>query len=82
MLKELKVNSILLSVGGTNLFDHNFVMKMIQEKKLFGYGLEIEDRGVLDFSGNIMVTSEYAWFTKESQLKRIELWVENIKSLL
>ena len=82
LLKAMKDSTILLSVGGTNLFDHNFVMKLIQEKKLFGYGLEIEDRGVFDFTGNVMVTSEYAWFTKESQQKRIELWVDIIKSLL
>lgn len=81
LLLSLKGTAILLSVAGTNLFNHNLAVKMIKEHKLFGYGLEIEDAGRFDFEGNIMATSEYAWFTKESQEARIELWVENIKSL-
>ncbi len=82
MLRSLKNTAILLSVGGANLFNHNLVVEMMKNNKLFGYGLEIENKGVFDFEGNTMVTSEYAWFTKESQEARIKLWVENIKSLL
>lgn len=82
LIRSLKNTAILLSVGGMNLFNHNLVIDMMRDDKLFGYGLEIENKGVFDFVGNTMVTSEYAWFTKESQEARIKLWVENVKSLL
>lgn len=82
MLRSLKETAILLSVGGTNLFNHNLVIDLMHDEKLFGYGLEVENRGVFDFVGNTMVTSEYAWFTNESQEARIKLWIENIKTLL
>ncbi len=82
MLRFLKKDAILLSVGGTNLFNHDLVVEMLRANKLFGYGLEIADKGVFNFVGNAMVTSEYAWFTKESQEARIKLWVENIKSFI
>lgn len=82
LLRSLKETTILLSVGGTNLFNHDLVVDMMKKNKLFGYGLEIENKGVFDFDGNTMVTSEYAWFTKESQEARIKLWVDIIKSLL
>jgi len=82
MLLSMKKDAILLSVAGDNLFNHNLVLKMIQYNNLFGYGLELEDRGVFDFTGNVMATSEYAWFTKESQEMRFKLWLKNIKTLL
>jgi len=82
MLLSMKSNAILLSVAGGNLFNHNLVLKMVQNNDLFGYGLEVENKGVFDYVGNVMATSEYGWFTKESQEMRLKMWWENVKSLL
>jgi len=78
LLKSMSPNAILLSVGGNQLFNHALALEMCARGELFGYGLEIANPQPQKYAGNVMVTSEYAWFTHESQTARIEILTRNI----
>lgn len=78
LLMLMTEKTILLSVGGDKLFNHKLVVQMAEQKKIFGYGLEIPNKSPMNYKGNIMVTSEFGWFTKESQDARVEGLFKNL----
>lgn len=80
LLKLMTPTTIFISVAGKNIFNHELVVKMAEQNKIYGYGLEQPDTPLENYKGNIMVTSEYAWFTEESQNARLDLWLDNISN--
>ena len=80
LLVSMTSNTILLSVGGDKLLNHELVVQMAEQKKIFGYGLEIPNKSPVDYKGNVMVTSEFGWFTKESQDARVAGLFKNLIS--
>ena len=82
LLNRLKTNCIFISCTGKSLFNYSLIEKMIKNDKLFGYALEEPNKELNSYDGNVMVTSEYAWFTKEANEARINLWTEIIVDFL
>jgi len=78
LLNTFKKCAIFISCTGKNLFNHELVLEKVKSGELFGYALEEPNVPIDKYAGNIMVTSEYAWFTKESNKKRIDLWIDNV----
>ena len=78
MLKSMKKTAILISGTGFELFDEKLVLNMVENGQIYGLGAEIPNKKLEDFAGNVMVTSEYAWFTKEASERRIDIMVENV----
>lgn len=62
---------------------HNdkIVRDMLKSNKLFGFGAELPNGSYVHYEGNTMITSEYAWFTKESTEKRLKILLENLLSV-
>lgn len=82
MLKSMKKTCILISGSGKQLFNSKIVEEKMNNNELFGYALEEPDTPLHDYKGNVMVTSEYGWFTKEASELRIKKWYELITNYL
>lgn len=78
LLNKLKKNSIFISCTGKSLFNNSIIEERVKNNELFGYALEEPNKPLNDYEGNVMVTSEYAWFTKEASEARMNLWTEII----
>lgn len=78
LLKQIKKNSIFISCTGKSLFNYKIIEEKVKNEEIFGYALE-EPNGLLSkYDGNVMVTSEYGWFTKEASDARINIWYKTI----
>ena len=78
LLNKLKTNCIFISCTGKSLFNYKLIEEKIKNNELFGYALEEPNKELNSYDGNVMVTSEYAWFTKEANEARMNLWTEII----
>ena len=78
LINLLKPNAILISNTGIALHNDNLVRDKIRNGQLYGFGAEIPNACFKDYDGNIMVTSEYAWFTKEATQRRMEILINNL----
>ena len=53
------------------------------ENNEIGYAFEIYDNKILDdYKGNVMATAPYAFYTKESINRLVDLWCNNTISVL
>lgn len=82
MLKSMKQNCILISGSGKQLFNSKIIEEKVKKNELFGYALEEPNTTLHNYEGNVMVTSEYGWFTKEASELRITKWYELITDYL
>lgn len=82
LLNKLTSNCIFISCTGKSLFNSKLIEDKIKDGKLFGYALEEPNKPIDSYYGNVMVTSEYAWFTKEASESRINLLFNNIIEFL
>jgi len=82
LLNKMKTTANFISGTGKALHNHNMLIEKIEKGELFGYALEEPNKNILDYKGNIMVTSEYAWYTYEATEKRMDIWIETIKGIL
>lgn len=82
LLYSIKKTCILISGTGKQLFHSDIVENKIKNHELFGYALEEPDTELDKYHGNIMVTSEYGWFTKEASDLRMKKWFELIINYL
>lgn len=76
----IKANAFIVSITGQDLFDFDYVIEKIKEKKLAGLAMESEEKNMNDYQGNVYITPPIAWFTKEACEEDIRIWVENIVS--
>lgn len=81
MLKSMKKTAILISGTGIELHNDKIVRDMLKSNKLFGFGAELPNGSYKDYEGNAMITSEYAWFTKEATERRLEILLNNLLSI-
>jgi len=82
LLNKLKKNCIFISCTGKSLFNSNIIEEKVRNNELYGYALEEPNTPINNYKGNVMVTSEYAWFTKEANEARMNLWTEIIVDYL
>ena len=81
-LMSMKKSAIFISGTGPYIHNHNLLLDMVSKGKIFGYGLEEPNKTIMDYEGNVMVTSEYAWFTKEAKSKRRDIWIDSIEGVV
>lgn len=82
LLKNMNQNTIFISCTGKELFNYSIIEEKIKRKELFGYALEEPDITLDKYKGNVMVTSEYGWFTKDAAELRISKWYSIIIKFL
>lgn len=78
LLNKMKRNCILISATGKQLFNSDLVENKVRNNEIFGYAFEEPDTMLEKYDGNIMITSEYGWFTNEASNLRVEKWVQSI----
>ena len=81
MLKSMKKTAIFISGTGVELHNDKVVREMLKNNKLFGFGAELPNGSYKNYEGNAMITSEYAWFTKEATEKRLKILLKNLLSV-
>jgi lactate dehydrogenase-like 2-hydroxyacid dehydrogenase len=60
------------------IYDHDLVVRMVQNGKLYGYGYEKDNGNPNDIPGNIYCLPAIAWATQESMEANAEMWIESI----
>lgn len=82
MINSMSKDTIFVSGSGKNLFNSQLVLEKVKNNEIYGCAWEEPNKGINDFEGNVMITSEYAWFTYEATETRIDIWIECISSIL
>lgn len=78
MLKSMKLSSIFVSTIH-NIYNHELLLQMVKDGKLFGYGFEEDGGGkLMTYEGNILGVPALGWCTEDSMRKNAEQWVEAI----
>jgi len=82
LLNKMKSTASFVSGAGASLHNHKLLLDKVAKSEIFGYALEEPNRNIFDYKGNVMVTSEYAWFTDDAANIRINRWIDSIESIL
>jgi len=77
MLKSLKSSAIFVSIVH-HVYNHELLLKMAQEGKIYGYGFETSKPEFGNYKGNVWAGPELAWCTEDSLRKNTKMWVEEI----
>lgn len=81
MLRSMKPTSIFISTIH-KIYNHDLVLQLVKEGKLYGYGFESNKENINDFEGNIWVDPELAWCTRECMKRNADQWTESIVKAL
>lgn len=77
MLLSMKHSAIFTSVVH-KIYNHDLVVKLVAEGKLYGYAFETGTQKIADFEGNVWAGPELAWCTDDSMRRNGDMWVEAI----
>lgn len=77
LLASMKSSAIFVSVVH-DLFDEQFVLDMVKDGKLFGFGFEAGPNSFKKYNGNVWAAPAYAWTTDGSMNNSMVKWVENM----
>lgn len=77
MTKTIKPEAMIVDVVHC-MFNHQLVLDMVANGKLYGYGFEGEPGEFTAFKGNVWAAPAYAWVTEESMYNCVVKLVDNI----
>jgi phosphoglycerate dehydrogenase-like enzyme len=77
MLRSMKHSAIFTSVVH-KIYNHDLIVQLVGEGKLYGYAFETGTQKMTDFKGNIWAGPELAWCTQSSMERNAEMWVRSI----
>lgn len=77
MLKNMRMSAIFVSIVH-KIYNHDLLLQLVKEKKIYGYAFETEKEKMTDFEGNVWAGPELAWCTNESFKRNAEQWTESI----
>lgn len=78
-LKMLKKSAIVASFRGPkSTYNHDFVIKMVEEGKLFGYAFEGEEGEFGNYTGNVWAGPTLGWLTQETMRRNGDQWAQSI----
>lgn len=77
MIKSMKKSAMFIS-DIHNVYNHNLILEMVADGKLYGYGFEDSKAKIEDFRGNVWAGPELAWCTQDSMRKNAEQWLKGI----
>jgi phosphoglycerate dehydrogenase-like enzyme len=82
LLSKMKNKSILVSISRESVVDEEYILEMLDSKKIFGFGFDAdinESPNPLFYKyPNVVITPHTAFFTQESEAKVENTAVENI----
>lgn len=77
MLRSMKTSSIFVS-DVHEVYNHDLLLELVKDKKIFGYAFEKANPDFNSFEGNVFAGPELAWCTDGSMKRNGEQWVESI----
>lgn len=81
LINSMKNTSSIVSIIGTDIFNTDLIFNKVKNNELYGFAFEESNSDLNNYEGNIMVTSPYAWYTKEALENCIEIWVQSIEGI-
>lgn len=82
LINSMKKTAAIISIVGTSIFNKELILSKVKNKELLGIGFESKNDSINNYEGNVMVTSDYAWYTKEALDNCIEIWVQSIEGIV
>jgi lactate dehydrogenase-like 2-hydroxyacid dehydrogenase len=76
MLLNMKRNAMLIEITGNFLYNHELLLQMISDQKLYGYGFE--ESNPKKYDGNIFAVPPLAYYTDQAMNKNIKQWLDCI----
>lgn len=79
LINKMNNNALINVINNpTEIYNHELLIKRAEEGKI-SYAFEIYDDGkkMYDYKGNIMATAPYAFYTKESIERLLDIWTQN-----
>lgn len=79
LINKMNNNALINVINNpTEIYNHELLIKRAEEGKV-SYAFEIYDDGkkMYDYKGNIMATAPYAFYTKESIERLLDIWTQN-----
>ena len=80
LLNSMKKSASLISIVGTEVFNLNILLNKVKANEIYGLAFESANDDIANYEGNVMITSPYAWYTKESFKNLIEKWTTVMES--
>jgi len=80
LLDSMQKSASIISIVGTEVFNLNTLLNKVKNNEIYGVAFEKANDNIANFEGNVMVTSPYAWYTKESFKNLIEVWTTVMES--
>lgn len=77
MLRSMRRSAIFVSIVH-KIYNHDLLLQLVKEGKIYGYAFETEKEKMNDFEGNVWAGPELAWCTSESFRRNAEQWTEAI----
>jgi len=77
MLSPIKSNAIFISIVH-HVYNHELLLKLVAENKIFGYAFEGSDTDINKYTGNVWSSPEVTWCTSGSMSRNAIQWVESI----
>jgi phosphoglycerate dehydrogenase-like enzyme len=77
MLLSMKQDAIFVSIVH-KIYNHDLLLKLVEEGKVYGYANEEEDSKLSEIKGNIWTGLQLGWCTKESMTRNANQWAESI----
>lgn len=77
MISRMKTNAMLVSIVH-KYYNHDLVLDLVKQDKLFGYGFEADPQSFGSYQGNVWAAPAYAWCTDGSMRKAMDLFVDAI----
>ena len=78
LLRSMKPSAIFVSIIHPEVYNHQLLLDMVKDGRLYGYGFENDKPDFLNYVGNIWAGPKIAWATDGSMHKNGELWTEAI----
>ena len=77
MLMSMKPEAIFVSIVH-KVYNHDLLLKLVKESKIFGYAFEGDNENPLKYEGNVFASPAIAWATKESMESNGIMWTDSI----
>ena len=80
LINSMKKTASIISIVGTEVFNLNLLLNKVKANEIYGLAFESPNDDIANYEGNVMITSPYAWYTKESFKNLIEKWTTVMES--
>ncbi len=77
LLRSMKKSAIFVSIVH-KIYNHDLLLNLVKENKIYGYAFETGKEKMTDFKGNVWAGPELAWCTDGSMKRNAERWTDAI----